>query len=122
MPTSLGWRQRGPAHGGPGGGMFLKTGGGKFLKNSAATGGMIQKNDTGHRPVDPAGSARIAVIMLGAIATVHRQPGFFMNWSATSKVGRGVPPPRPRPSDGLGHRWRRPVVTGRAGHRLEVVP
>ena len=25
--------------------MFLKTGGGKFLKNSAATGGMIQKND-----------------------------------------------------------------------------
>jgi len=26
--------------------MFLKTGGGKFLKNSAATGGMIQKNDT----------------------------------------------------------------------------
>lgn len=29
----------------PGGGMFLKTGGGKFLKNSAATGGMIQKND-----------------------------------------------------------------------------
>jgi len=29
----------------PGGGMFLKRGGGKFLKNSAATGGMIQKND-----------------------------------------------------------------------------
>jgi len=26
--------------------MLLKTGGGKFLKNSAATGGMIQKNDT----------------------------------------------------------------------------
>jgi hypothetical protein len=25
--------------------MFLKTGGGKFLKNSAATGGMIQEND-----------------------------------------------------------------------------
>jgi hypothetical protein len=26
--------------------MLLKTGGGKFLKNSTATGGMIQKNDT----------------------------------------------------------------------------
>jgi hypothetical protein len=26
--------------------MFLKTGGGMFLKNSAATGGMIQKNDS----------------------------------------------------------------------------
>lgn len=30
----------------PGGGMLLKTGGGKFLKNSTATGGMIQKNDS----------------------------------------------------------------------------
>jgi hypothetical protein len=27
--------------------MLLKTGGGKFLKNSTATGGMIQKNDRG---------------------------------------------------------------------------
>lgn len=35
----------------PGGGMLLKTGGGKFLKNSAATGGMIQKNDIGYRGV-----------------------------------------------------------------------
>ena len=30
----------------PRGGMFLKRGGGKFLKDSAATGGIIQKNDT----------------------------------------------------------------------------
>jgi hypothetical protein len=35
--------------------MFLKRGGGKFLKNSAATGGMIQKNDkpSGIRTLDP---------------------------------------------------------------------
>src|SRR5438128_9705358 len=46
MPTSLSWRQRGRLSTRPGGGMLLKTGGGKFLKNSAATGGMIQKNDT----------------------------------------------------------------------------
>src|SRR2546425_1989212 len=45
MPTSLSWRQRGRLSTRPGGGMLLKTGGGKFLKNSAATGGMIQKND-----------------------------------------------------------------------------
>src|SRR5437867_1338755 len=46
MPTSLSWRQRGRLSTRPGGGMLLKTGGGKFLKNSAATGGMIQKNDS----------------------------------------------------------------------------
>src|SRR5437899_12161169 len=45
MPTSLSWRQRGRLSTRPGGGRWLKTGGGKFLKNSAATGGMIQKND-----------------------------------------------------------------------------
>src|SRR5439155_9931987 len=67
MPTSLSWRQRGRLSTRPGGGMLLKTGGGKFLKNSAATGGMIQKNDS-HAPAaavhDPRGALQRAGIAL----------------------------------------------------------
>src|SRR5438128_12468761 len=58
MPTSLSWRQRGRLSTRPGGGMLLKTGGGKFLKNSAATGGMIQKNDNPFQLQNPGTNTR----------------------------------------------------------------
>jgi putative oxidoreductase len=32
----------------------------------------------------------VAVVMTGAIATVHRQNGFFMNWEMTPGKGHGI--------------------------------
>src|SRR5437899_1640939 len=101
MPTSLSWRQRGRLSTRPGGGMLLKTGGGKFLKNSAATGGMIQKNDIWSRLEIPVAIPHVAVPKVGGEGDHVARDALVVLWAVRQGLVREVEPQVMKPGTRL---------------------